>query len=151
MPEWLVYFFAVCGGLGGIFAAVNGYRTMKRTSPIAEIKKEIKDNWDKFYNDKWDGVKERLEKVEDIVRHVDSERTKLAFEDINAKLDNDNRRIKAIIETSHIQQKFLVLLLKAQQQSLAHLSDGNHRSGLKQVSDEIQEFLLYEATRVAHE
>ena len=151
MPEWFTTTAAVIAFCGGIFAAVNGYRTMKRTSPLEEVKKEMQNKWDKFYNDKWDDVKARLEKVEDIVKHVDSERTKLKFEDINQKLDNDNRRIKAIAETSRIQQQFLILLLKAQQQSLAHLSDGNHKSGLKQVADEIQEFLLYEATRVEHE
>jgi hypothetical protein len=147
MPEWFTGLAAIVGVLGGIFGAVNGYRSMKRTSPVEEVRKENHDRWKAFYTDKWDRIVERVNALEETVKHVDSEQIHLRFERIDEKLDNDNRKINMIIEATKSQQRFLVLLLKAQQQSLTHLADGNHKVALMQVSEEIQEFLLTEATR----
>lgn len=147
MPEWFTAVAAVIALAGGIFGAVNGYRSMKRSSPIEETKKENSEKWKTFYSEKWDKTIERIERVEETVRHVDSERTQRKFEEIDSKLDNDHRRICTIIDTTKSQQRFLVLLLKSQQQALVHFVDGNHTKGLKQVSEEIQDFLLNEATR----
>ena len=148
MPEWYLIAAALVAFAGGVFGMVNGYRAMKKSSPFEEMKKEITDKWKAFYNDKWDKVIERLEAVEEAVKHVDSDRTKRKFEDIDEKLDNDHARIKMINVSVRSQQRFLVLLLKSQQQILAHLAEGNHTGALQDIEKEIQELLLHEATRV---
>ncbi len=147
MPEWFTGLAAIIALGGGVFGAVNGYRTMKRSSPVEEVRKENLDKWRNFYNDKWDKTIERLDRIEEIVESFDGNHAHERFERIDEKLDNDHRRINIITDNIKSQQKFLVLLLKAQHQSLAHLADGNHKTALMQVSDEIQEFLLNEATR----
>jgi uncharacterized membrane protein YcjF (UPF0283 family) len=148
MPEWFTIIAAIVALGGGMFGAVNGYRTMRKTSPVEEIRKEQHDAW-KEHEAKWGKCVERLDKVEEIVKHVDNDRTRRRFDEIDEKLDNDNRRIKLVAETSNSHQRFLVLLLKAQQQTLVHLSEGNHSAGLKKVSDEIQEFLIHEAAKLS--
>jgi hypothetical protein len=147
MPEWFTTLAAVVALFGGIFGAVNGYRSMKRTSPVEEVRKENHDRWKAFYNDKWDKLVERVDKAEEMLEHVDSDQTRKHFREIDDKLDNDHRRIGAIIETTKSQQRFLVLMLKSQQQALVHLADGNHRASLTALSEEITAFLLSEATR----
>jgi len=147
MPEWLSELSGYVGFVSIILAAVITYRNWKKSSPIEEVKKEINDKWDKFYHSKWDDTIERLDKVEEIVKHVDSDKTNKKFVEIDAKLDSDNKKIKAITEATQNQQRFLILLLKSQQQALIHLSEGNHAAALKDISHEIQEFLIKEATK----
>ncbi|GHU52622.1 hypothetical protein AGMMS49975_08800 [Clostridia bacterium] len=147
MPEWFVGFAALIALGGGIFGAINGYRTMKRTSPIEEIKKEVHDKWKSFYADKWDKTIERIENIEETVRHVDSERTQTKFRDIDAKLDNDNRRIESLVNITRSQQKMIVLVLKSQMLMIQHATDGNHVDKMKDIEREIQDFLLNEVTR----
>jgi septal ring factor EnvC (AmiA/AmiB activator) len=147
MPEWFLVIAAIISLGGGAFGAVNGYRTMKRTSPIEEVKKEAHNKWKSFYDEKWDKLISEVEQIKETVRNVDSERNNLRFDEISRKLDNDNRRISTITDATKQQQRFLVLLLKSQQQSLVHMSVGNHVAALRQVSEEITDFLLNEATR----
>ena len=158
MPEWYMAVATVVAFGGGIFALVNGYRTMRQSSPTEKLKKDIQKKWEKFYKHRWDAIIDRLEqseqrvqKVEDIVKYVDSERTTRRFENIDEKLDYDNRRIRAMLDTAHSQQSFLKLLLEAQMQSLTHLSEGDHQGELKQVAQKIHEFLFHEATKVDNE
>jgi superfamily II RNA helicase len=145
MPEWFVISAGIVAFGGGLFGLVNGYRVMKRTSPTEELKKEQHEKWNKFLNEKWDKAIERLDKVEETIKYVDSDRTKKRFEGIEDKLDSDNRRLKALADITRSQQRFLIMLLKSQQQVLIHFSDGNHKNSLKQVSEEIHELLLNEA------
>jgi len=157
MPAWFTILAAIVALGGGIFGGINSYRTMKKNSPIEEIKKEYQERdeelkrenqerWDKFF-EKWDKVLERVKWLEESVKTIDGELARSRFAEIEAKLDTDNRRIAALIENSKSQQRFLVLLLKAQQQTLNHMSEGNHTQDLKKVSEEIHGFLLDEATR----
>lgn len=147
MPEWMTIIAALVALAGGIFGVVNGYRSMKRSSPLDEVRRENTEQWKKFYDVKWDKMVDRMERVEDTVRHVDSEQTRKRFEELEGKLKRNDRQIEAIADTTKNQQRFLLLLLRAQQQSLNHLSDGNHAKELKEVSNEINDFLLSEATR----
>jgi hypothetical protein len=147
MPEWLSQLAVLVGLVGGIFGAVIGYRNWKRTSPVEEVKTEMHDKWKAFYSDKWDKMVDRVDKMEETVASFGGDHTRERFERIDEKLDNDNRRIGAIIETTKSQQRFLVLMLKSQQQALVHLADGNHKTSLTALSEEISAFLLSEATR----
>jgi len=151
LPEWFYFLAAVAGLVGGIISIINGWRIMKRTSPLEEIKKESKDTWDKFYKEKWDKLIERVEEINSSAGHVDCTKIKERFDDIDSKLDKDNSWIKTASAIMRRQQRFLSLILKTEQKILMHLAEGNHKGELAAMSNEIQSVLLDEATATKYD
>lgn len=63
-------------------------------------------------------------------------------DDINAKLDNDNNRLKIIEEEMDYINRSITLLMRCDLAILAHLQTGNETGRMSGMEREIQDFLL---------
>lgn len=63
-------------------------------------------------------------------------------DDIQAKLDNDNRRIKTLEEDMDFLKKSIPLLMRCDLVILGHLRTNNNTGQMADMESEIQEFLI---------
>lgn len=63
-------------------------------------------------------------------------------DDIQAKLDNDNRRIKTLEEDMDFLKKSIPLLMRCDLVILGHLRTDNNTGQMVDMESEIQEFLI---------
>lgn len=66
---------------------------------------------------------------------------------IMEKLENDNRRLKALETNDKRREGEFRLLLKAQMAMMQHLLDDNDKEKLKEVRDQINDYLVYGTTK----
>lgn len=64
------------------------------------------------------------------------------FKDVNTKLDNDNKRIKALEDQSAFILKAISLLLQDDLAILEHLREGNNTGKMAEQEAKVQKFLI---------
>jgi hypothetical protein len=68
---------------------------------------------------------------------------------IMEKLENDNRRLKALETNDKRREGEFRLLLKSQMAMMQHLLDDNDKEKLKEVRDQINDYMVYGTTKGA--
>lgn len=63
-------------------------------------------------------------------------------EDVNTKLDSDNRRLKYLEEKEKYNAEAIKLLMRSELAILGHLSTNNNSGDMKKVEHDLREFLL---------
>ena len=147
LPEWFIIIAAVVGLVGGVIGAINGWRVMKRTSPLADMKKEMEEKWLDFYRHKWDPMHLRVEKLTTAVGEVSGQMILEKFKELDGYMDRTEKRIRNVADVMSDQNEFLPLLLKSNHDVLMHLAESNHGDEMKTRAKEIQAALFDKATK----
>ena len=88
-------------------------------------------NWIKEIKKPQDDLESRIEKIE---RQIEGE-YKLLFADYEARFKRDLERLNKIEETNNLTMKALLVIIR-------NAETGNNKEKLKQVGDELQEYIL---------
>ena len=147
LPGWFTIIAAIVGLVGGVIGTINGWRVIKRTSPLENMKKEMETKWLNFYEDKWDPMKETVEKVKTAVGEVSGSMILHHFDEMDKYLKRTEIRIRNMAEAMADQNEFLPLLLKSNHDVLMHLAESNHGDEMKARAKEIQNALFEKATK----